>query len=59
GISTYDGRNVHIVKNSGLVADAFDERSMRELKGQSAIGHCRYSTTGSSNVKNAQPFLAT
>ena len=59
GISTYDGRNVHIVKNSGLVADAFDERSMLELKGQSAIGHCRYSTTGSSNVKNAQPFLAT
>lgn len=59
GISTYDGRNVHIVKNSGLVADAFDERSMRELKGPSAIGHCRYSTTGSSNVKNAQPFLAT
>ncbi len=59
GISTYDGRNVHIVKNSGLVADAFNERSMRELKGRSAIGHCRYSTTGSSNVKNAQPFLAT
>ncbi len=59
GISSYDGREVHIIKNLGLVADAFDERSMDELKGKTAIGHCRYSTTGSSNLKNIQPFLAT
>lgn len=59
GISSYDGREVHIIKNLGLVADAFDERSMNELKGKTAIGHCRYSTTGSSNLKNIQPFLAT
>lgn len=59
GIATYDGRNVHIIKSAGLVADAFNERSIQELKGQVAIGHCRYSTTGSSNVKNIQPFLVT
>jgi amidophosphoribosyltransferase len=46
-----------MVKNPGLVADAFDERSLAELKGDTAIGHCRYSTTGSSNSKNVQPFL--
>lgn len=59
GISSYDGRDVHTIKNPGLVADAFDDRSIRELKGNAAIGHCRYSTTGSSNVKNIQPFIAT
>ncbi len=59
GIATYDGRNVHIIKNLGLLEDAFDGRSLRELKGRTAIGHCRYSTTGSNNIKNVQPFLAT
>lgn len=57
GIASYDGKDINIVKNRGLVADAFDERSMAELKGNTAIGHCRYSTTGSSNHKNIQPFL--
>ncbi|MCB1320836.1 MAG: class II glutamine amidotransferase, partial [Leptospiraceae bacterium] len=59
GIATYDGKNIHIKKEPGLVADAFDERSMAALKGDSAIGHCRYSTTGSSNLKNIQPFMVT
>lgn len=59
GIATYDGRDVHIIKKPGLVADAFDDRSLSELKGNVAIGHCRYSTTGSSNHKNVQPFLVT
>ena len=59
GIATYDGQEVHIIKNPGLVADAFDDRSLNELKGNVAIGHCRYSTTGSSNHKNVQPFLVT
>src|SRR3990167_3853845 len=57
GIASYDGQDIHIVKAPGLVADAFDERSLSELKGKTAIGHCRYSTTGSSNFKNIQPFL--
>ena len=58
GIAAYDGKNIHINKSPGLVADAFDEKILSELKGPVAIGHSRYSTTGSSNVKNIQPFLA-
>ncbi|MDP2653588.1 MAG: amidophosphoribosyltransferase [Candidatus Omnitrophota bacterium] len=57
GIATFDGKDIHVSKNPGLVADAFDERSIEDLKGSAAIGHCRYSTTGSSNFKNIQPFL--
>lgn len=59
GIASYDGKNIQIKKEPGLVADAFDERAITNLKGKSAIGHCRYSTTGSSNHKNIQPFLVT
>lgn len=57
GIASFDGKNIHLVKNSGLVADAFDDRSLAELQGRTALGHCRYSTTGSSTHKNIQPFL--
>ncbi len=57
GIISYDGRNIHSVKRLGLVEDIFDEDSLKELKGKTAIGHSRYSTTGSPNVKNVQPFL--
>ncbi len=59
GIASYDGKNIHIVKNPGLVADSLDEKKIEGLKGPVAIGHCRYSTTGSSNYKNIQPFLVT
>ena len=59
GIASYDGRDIHITKNPGLVADAFNEESLKGLKGKTAIGHSRYSTTGSSNYKNIQPFLVT
>lgn len=59
GIASYDGKDIHITKNTGLVADAFDETSLKGLKGKTAIGHSRYSTTGSSNYKNIQPFLVT
>jgi len=59
GIASYDGTDIHITKNKGLVADAFDEQSLKSLKGTTAIGHSRYSTTGSSNYKNIQPFLVT
>jgi len=59
GIATYDFKNVYMTKSRGLVTDAFDEQSLKELKGSVAIGHTRYSTTGSSNSKNIQPFLVT
>ncbi len=59
GIVTYDGKNINGKKDTGLVADNFDEKSLESLKGHIAIGHCRYSTTGSSSLKNIQPFLAT
>ena len=42
----------------GLVADVFNEPTLKALSGDSAVGHVRYSTTGSSLLKNAQPFLA-
>ncbi len=41
----------------GLVADVFDEKTLGRLPGAAAIGHTRYSTAGSSEVRNAQPFL--
>ena len=59
GIASYDGNDIHITKNTGLVADAFDEESLKGLQGKVAIGHSRYSTTGSNNYKNIQPFLVT
>lgn len=59
GIATYDGKDVHIIKDRGLVVDVFDEGSLESLKGNVAIAHTRYSTTGSSNRKNCQPFLVT
>ena len=59
GIASFDGKDIHIVKNCGLVADALNPTVLEELTGSTAIGHCRYSTTGSSNLKNTQPFLVT
>ncbi len=58
GIASYDGKDIHVNKNQGLVADAFDEKNIIDLKGTAAIGHSRYSTTGSSNFKKIQPFPA-
>ncbi len=57
GIASFDGKDIHMVKNRGLVADAIPPDRLTELAGPTAIGHCRYSTTGSSTVKNIQPFL--
>ncbi len=59
GIVSFDGKKVHMQKARGLVADCFNENIVEGLKGSFAIGHTRYSTTGSSNAKNIQPFLAT
>src|SRR5512147_3054979 len=58
GIITCDEGEPKIHRSMGLVADAFDPDTLRALSGPSAIGHVRYSTTGSSLLKNAQPFLA-
>src|SRR5512135_2059327 len=57
GIVTSDGRELYLHKDMGLVADVFNEENLKTLKGDRGIGHVRYSTTGSSSVKNAQPLF--
>jgi amidophosphoribosyltransferase len=57
GIVISDGNFVREHKGMGLVPDVFNEQQLARLQGNMAIGHVRYSTTGSSMVKNAQPFL--
>jgi amidophosphoribosyltransferase len=57
GIISYNGRIVHHHKGMGQVGDLFDETIIKFLKGNIAVGHVRYSTTGSSNPKNIQPFV--
>ena len=58
GIVTSNGKELIIHKGMGLVNDVFDQpASLEKLHGQVAIGHVRYSTTGSSNLGNAQPIL--
>ena len=58
GIVTWDGEKIREQKGMGLVADVFNERHLsKELKGSIAMGHIRYSTTGASLIRNAQPFL--
>jgi amidophosphoribosyltransferase len=55
GMAVSDGVQVTVVKEQGLVAGAFDDRTLATLEGDVAIGHTRYSTTGSSTWRNAQP----
>lgn len=57
GIATSDGERILIYKDMGLVSQVFTESDLVSLKGGLAIGHCRYSTTGSSTWANAQPTL--
>jgi len=57
GIVTYNGRKICQHKGMGLVGDVFNEKIIKSLHGSLAIGHNRYSTTGSSIAKNIQPFL--
>jgi len=57
GIATSDGKRILIFKDMGLVSQVFTEADLAVLKGNLAIGHTRYSTTGSSNWVNAQPTL--
>jgi amidophosphoribosyltransferase len=57
GIATTDGITTYHHKGLGLVSQVFDEDNLRPLKGHMAVGHTRYSTTGSSHVRNVQPYL--
>ncbi len=57
GIVSYDGKKVYQQKGMGLVGSVFNEDNMKKLKGSVSVGHVRYSTTGSSIVKNVQPLL--
>ncbi|MBI5287080.1 MAG: class II glutamine amidotransferase, partial [Deltaproteobacteria bacterium] len=57
GIVSSDGIQLHSHKAMGLVADIFSEDVLKRLPGNSAIGHVRYSTTGESHIRNAQPFV--
>jgi len=57
GIVTSDGCNVSEHKGMGLASEVFKEATLQKLPGKLAIGHVRYSTTGSSTLSNAQPFL--
>jgi len=57
GIATSDGSRILVYKDMGLVSQVFTESDLATLPGDLAIGHCRYSTTGSSTWVNAQPTL--
>ncbi|MCA9771798.1 MAG: amidophosphoribosyltransferase [Myxococcales bacterium] len=57
GIVASDGQTLRMHKQMGLVADVFGERQLQRLNGHHAIGHVRYSTQGSSTLKNVQPFM--
>ena len=57
GIAAADGRRIHLFARMGLVAQVFSEPDLAALRGHIAIGHVRYSTTGSSRIANAQPFV--
>lgn len=57
GIAAADGRTLRSHKAMGLLGAIFDEENLTELSGHIAVGHTRYSTSGSSIVVNAQPLL--
>src|SRR4030043_897312 len=58
GICSSDGRHLFLEKSRGLVADVFSEKRLKRLPGHAAIGHNRYSTAGSSVLRNVQPIVA-
>src|SRR5919201_1942686 len=57
GIAVSDHGRLTALRDMGLVAQVFDEQKLRGLRGELAIGHNRYSTTGSSEWWNAQPLV--
>lgn len=59
GIVSSDGVDLHQFRSQGLVADVLVEEVLRKLRGSSAIGHTRYSTSGRNTIKEVQPFSVT
>jgi len=57
GIATTDGKNIQLYARMGLVSQVFEEDALGQLTGDIAIGHNRYSTTGSSHSRNVQPIV--
>jgi amidophosphoribosyltransferase len=57
GIVSSDSRQLYHYRQMGLVSEVFSKDILKRLPGKSAIGHVRYSTAGSSELKNAQPFM--
>ncbi len=57
GIVSSDAKQLHHYRQMGLVSEIFNRDTLKKLPGKSAIGHVRYSTAGSSDIKNAQPFV--
>jgi len=57
GIAASDGKQARLHKDDGLVNNVFDAAALAPLKGKNGIGHTRYSTTGGSGTRNAQPFM--
>jgi amidophosphoribosyltransferase len=57
GIATFDKEKVYLYKDMGLVSQVFKESTLKEMTGHMAVGHTRYSTTGSSRRANAQPAV--
>lgn len=58
GIAVNKDRHISIIKGMGLVSDVFNAQSLKDLRGNIAIGHVRYSTAGDKDVRNAQPLVA-
>src|SRR4030042_702422 len=56
GIVSSNGGQLHSYRQMGLVAEIFTHDTLKNLPGRNAIGHVRYSTAGSSDIRNAQPF---
>ena len=57
GIVSSDNRQLYHYRQMGLVSETFTKDVLKKLPGKSAIGHVRYSTAGTSELKNAQPFV--
>src|SRR3989304_597013 len=57
GIVSYDQKTFHLEKGVGLVADVFSKERLECLPGTMSIGHNRYSTAGTSDLKNVQPLM--
>src|SRR5215212_2867669 len=57
GIAVSDAGRLTVLRDMGLVSRVFDEQNLSGLHGEAAIGHTRYSTTGSTQWANAQPLL--